>query len=168
MPTPGQTAIVLPVPAADPILNAVARSHPHAVRPGISAHVSLLYPWLPVSEVDDAEVSALAEVVGGTPRSVVQFEEVGREPGFVYLSSPGLTTLTDAVRARWPGVAPYGGRFGPNPVAHLSVAMGVTDEEAEQVAATAREHLPLKATLDEVWVVAHEDGWRVAHTFTLR
>jgi hypothetical protein len=41
MPTNGQSALVIPVPAADPLLASVAARYPGTVREGVPAHVSL-------------------------------------------------------------------------------------------------------------------------------
>ncbi|HEX3784284.1 MAG TPA: 2'-5' RNA ligase family protein [Pseudonocardiaceae bacterium] len=160
MPQQGQTAVIMPVPAADPILAAVAAEYPDAVRPGIPAHVSLLYPFLP-AEALDAEVSDwLSDLATRTPPLAPRFTELVVEPGFAHLSVPEFGPLTSAIRARWPEVVPYGGRFGPTPVAHLTIAMGFAPADADRITALTRPFLPLSVTVDELWLLALTSGWQ--------
>ena len=156
MPKPNQTAVVILVPAAKPMLSAMAAEYPEAVREGDPGHVSVLYPFLPVDGIDGA-VDWLGTFAANCPPIVTEFTEVGREPGFVYLANPPeLEPVVDAVRSRWPEVVPYGGRFGPSPAAHLTVAMGVTDEVAERIVVRVQEFLPLAARVEQLALVVFD------------
>ncbi|WP_410642539.1 2'-5' RNA ligase family protein [Amycolatopsis sp. lyj-346] len=160
MPEPGTTALVILLPAAEPALAAARRVDPALVRPGLPAHVTALYPFLPDGALTDevlAEVRSLAAAV--TPPEV-QLAELVVAPGFVALAAPALQAVADAVCARWPEVLPYGGRFGPRPVAHLTVAMGGSDETLERVAGDVRPLLPLADRAKSLQLVALTDrGW---------
>ncbi|HEX4226860.1 MAG TPA: 2'-5' RNA ligase family protein [Pseudonocardiaceae bacterium] len=156
MPKAGWTALVAPVPALDPLLARVEAARPGATRPGIPAHVTFLYPFLPMTELDATVTDWLAALAARHAPLSLQFTEVHVEPGFVYLASPLLESLTDEIRAHWPNLVPYLGQFGPNPVAHLSLAIGITDTSPiADLAATA---LPTTGRLEKLWLVGHDDG----------
>lgn len=156
MPKAGWTALVAPVPALDPLMARVAAACPGATRPGIPAHVTFLYPFLPMTELDATATDRLTALAAGHAPLSLEFTEVHVEPGFVYLASPLLAPLTEQIRANWPNLVPYLGQFGPNPVAHLSLAIGIADTDAvADLAATA---LPATGRLDKLWLVGHDNG----------
>ncbi|MBE1463766.1 2'-5' RNA ligase family protein [Kibdelosporangium phytohabitans] len=167
MPTPGQTAIVVPVPAADRLLWEVSGTHPQAVREGVAAHVSLLYPFLDVSHVDEEVLGWLREFAARTQPIAVEFLDVLSTPGFVHLPVPALRSLAAGIRARWPQVVPYGGRFGADPLPHVTLAMGLRAEDGAAVAERVRRFLPLTGSADRVWIVAYDDGWDLVEAFPL-
>ncbi|WP_353945236.1 2'-5' RNA ligase family protein [Streptomyces sp. HUAS MG91] len=160
MPPWGTTAVLALVPQAQPLLTLAAEVDPRVVRPGVPAHAALLYPWLPADRVDD---SALERLRGATPvgRIPVRLAEVERHDGFVAVPVPELGAAATAVRAAFPHQVPYGGRFGPNPPVHLTVALDADAQVAEAVADRAETLLPISAELTSVHVVALTPaGWR--------
>jgi hypothetical protein len=168
VPPQGQTALITPVPAADPILAAIAAEYPDAVRPGIPAHVSLLYPFLPADELDGGhpETSDWLTAFAVRTRPVrATFTDIATEPGFAYLSSPELTPLSTAIREQWPEITPYGGRFGAAPVAHLTVAMDFAAADTAGIVDLARQFLPLTVTVEELWLLALATTWRQVGRF---
>ena len=156
LPQPGWTALVAPVPALDPLLATIEAAHPGATRPGIPAHVTFLYPFLPLTALDSETTDWLAALAARHAPLTVEFAEVRVEPGFVYLDSPLLKPLTNEIRAHWPNLLPYLGQFGPDPVAHLSLAIGTTETDA--IATLATTALPVTATLDHLWLVGHHNN----------
>lgn len=161
MPQPGWTALVAPAPALDPVLDAIEAAHPGATRAAIPAHVTFLYPFLPSTELNGDTTGWLTALAARHAPLTLEFSEVHIEPGFVYLDSPSLAPLTEEIRAHWPTLIPYLGRFGPDPVAHLSLAIGIADPaETQAIAELAATALPKTAILDHLWLVGHEhDEW---------
>lgn len=157
----------MPVPAADPVLAEVADSHPHAVRPGLPAHVSLLYPFLDASRIDVTTLEWLRALAAAQPPVELSFDEVGREPGFVYLDASQLGALAEQVWGRWPEILPYGGQFGPRPGAHVTVAMGISEDEADSIAERAAKLLPMTGVVDRFWLVGFDQGWGLREEFRL-
>lgn len=151
---------MIEVPAAQVLLDAASGVNPALVRAGLPAHVTALYPFLPASELGDDVDEAVRGIAASTPSVAVRLTEVFTAPGFVGVGAPALQPVADAVCARWPEVQPYGGRFGPRPPVHLTVAMGAGDEEATEVAARTRRLLPLEDTPAALrLVVLTEEGW---------
>lgn len=152
MPETGDSALIIPVPAAAPLLSRVAEAVPGAVREGDVGHVTMLYPF---TTATPEELNAVAATL--KPVDVV-LDRVVREPGFVALTADGLAPITAAVRRHWPEVVPYRGRFGPAPEAHLTLAMGVTEADGDAIAALVS---PIAARLDQLWVLTYADAWQI-------
>jgi hypothetical protein len=160
VPEPGTTALVILLPAAEPVLAAARRVDPGLVRPGLPAHVTALYPFLPDSSLTSSVLAAVRSLASGVSPIEVRLDEFLTTPGFAALPAPSLQPVTDAVCSRWPGVLPYGGRFGPRPSAHVTVAMGGDEDVLSRVADEVRPLLPLTACATALQVVAlTERGW---------
>ncbi|MEV7585325.1 2'-5' RNA ligase family protein [Streptomyces erythrochromogenes] len=169
MPEPGTTAVVILVPDADPLLEAARGIDPALVRLGVPAHVSLLYPFVPepaLTRQDEDDVRSLA---ASFPAPDLLLEDMVTAPGFVAVPVPELQPVVDAFHARWPGLRPYGGRFGARPAAHVTVAMGADDPAtADRVRTAVGCLLPLRARAAAVQlVVLTEGGWRPRFTAPL-
>lgn len=166
MPNQGQTALLVPVPVADPLLAAAARSNPAAVRAGVPAHVSLAYPFVTLEEVPEAR-SWLRDFAELQPHVTLDLTEARQGPGWVYLPAAQMAPLVAATRARWPRLVPYDGRFGENPEPHVTLAMGVTQEQGAEIAARCQAALPLTAVADQIWLVRYDNGWIPVDTLRL-
>ena len=160
MPEPGTTALVILLPAAEPALDAARRVDPGLVRPGLPAHVTALYPFLPDASLNDEVLAAVRSLAAGVSPASVELSEVLVAPGFLALPAPSLQGITDAVCDRWPDVPPYGGRFGSRPPAHVTVAMGGEEETLSRVATEVRPLLPVTGRVEALQLVAlTERGW---------
>lgn len=165
MPRDGQTGIVIPVPEANPLLSAVAARFPDAVREGVPAHVSVLYPFLPDRELDDRVVGSLAELFARTSAMSVKLSNCCRHGDFVFMRpepADAVRELTGEIRRRWPRVVPYEGLY-EDVGAHLTVALHTTSERASAVEREiVPRWVPVAARLREAWLLAFVDGrWTV-------
>jgi hypothetical protein len=168
MPIQGQTGVAIPVPEADPLLRAVTARVPAAVREGVPAHVSLLYPFLPADELDDGVVKTLSELFAEQAPLAVEFRECRRRREFVYLPPDprsGLEELTSELRRLWPDVTPYEGIY-EEIEPHVTVALHTTPERAAEI---EREvvpgWLPISAELREAWLVVFDGQWQLNRQF---
>src|SRR5665811_471565 len=66
-PPPTQTAVIVPVPAADSLVDEHRRHLDVAASWGVPAHVSVLYPFVEPAQVDDQLIATLATVFGSVP-----------------------------------------------------------------------------------------------------
>ncbi|MFJ7586693.1 2'-5' RNA ligase family protein [Streptomyces sp. NPDC097617] len=169
MPEPGTTAVVILLPDAAPLLEAVRRIDPALVRHGVPAHVSLLYPFVPESALTGQDEKGVRSLAASFPAADLLLGEVVAEPGFVAVAVPELQPVVDAFHARWPGLRPYRGRFGPWPAAHLTVALGADNPTAATpVRDAVGSLLPLRTRAAAVQLVAlTENGWRARLTAPL-
>ncbi|WP_399894961.1 2'-5' RNA ligase family protein [Streptomyces sp. BBFR51] len=156
----GTTAVLAMMPDAGPLLRSAAEVDARAVRPGVPAHAALLYPWLAVDEVGEPELHRL-RVALPVGRVHVRMSSVERSGGFVGVPVPELGAVAKAVRTAFPEHAPYGGRFGPNPPVHVTVALDAAPEPAADIARRTAAALPITTEIDSLHVVAlTPTGWR--------
>ncbi|HVX46078.1 MAG TPA: 2'-5' RNA ligase family protein [Mycobacteriales bacterium] len=155
----GTTALVALLPAAEVLSAAI---DPALVRAELPAHVTIRYPFVPLSD-------AVAEVVAQQPAVTVELATLVEERGFVGLAVPELEPVRAATLRRWPEPLPYGGRFGPAPPLHLTVAMGASADDAARVREAVRELLPIRDRVVELQLVElTSGGWRPQARFPLR
>jgi len=118
---------------------------------GLPAHVTLVFPFVPASQLDQPVIASLAEVLGEVNRFEFGFAEAARFPTTLYLApvpaSPFIH-LTEAIVNRFPAHPPYEGAFD-DVVPHLTVAHGDAAllDEAE---ADVERHLPIRSEAREV------------------
>ncbi|MFC8126291.1 2'-5' RNA ligase family protein [Streptomyces sp. NPDC057302] len=111
---PGDTALTIEVPEADPL-----------VRAGFPAHVTVLYPFVHESLLDAAAHRELTGLFAGHDAFTLTFAEFARYPGVLYLDPwphTPVTALTKDLTRRWPRAVPYRGIFEPPLAPHLTVA----------------------------------------------
>lgn len=114
------------------------------------AHVTLLYPFLPVRSVDAVAERTLCSLMLATAAFDFSLASVGRFPGVVYLApepAAPFVALTGALVERWPEHPPYGGAY-PEVVPHVTLAYG------EAVPEDVLARLPLRVRAREVWLMA--------------
>jgi 2'-5' RNA ligase len=159
----GQSAVVVPVPAAEPVVGYWRERYDASAAQGMPAHVTALYPFLPEERLTREVVAALRELCAAIPAQEVRFRRTARFPAVLYLEpapAAGLRSLTLAIAERWPEAPPYGGRFD-EVVPHLTVANGVDDEVLDDVDTEIRRRLPVTARLVAAALyVSDGERWR--------
>jgi 2'-5' RNA ligase len=119
---PRCTALILAVPEADPAVGALRLQHDPSAALGVPAHVTILFPFAPPEEIDDA---ALRELFAAHASFDFVLDRVERFPeGAVWLHpepSEPFIALTRAVWRRWPEFPPYEG-LHDEPIPHLTVS----------------------------------------------
>lgn len=111
---PGDTALIVRVPEADFLMQGE-----------LSAHVTVLIPFLPVQRIDGAVQEQLIDLLRSHDSFDLTFARIGRHPGLLYLDPQPhapLRALTRELTRRWPGVVPYWGIFGAGLAPHLTIA----------------------------------------------
>jgi 2'-5' RNA ligase len=169
-----QSALIVTIPEAE---EAVA---PHRARfdvpasYGIPAHVTVLFPFMPPSEVDAHVIETLAAAICTIPTFDATFESTGwfgtdvlwlaPMPGAVFAA---LTTVVADAFADYP---PFGGRHEVV-VPHLTVGHAVAaGTELLEAEAHVLRCLPIRAPVTEVALWCGTDvpgGWRRAKGFPL-
>ncbi|MFF0740250.1 2'-5' RNA ligase family protein [Streptomyces sp. NPDC004111] len=163
---PGTTAVLVMLPDADPLLEIAGRLDARTVRPGVPAHAALLYPWLPADRIGAAELdrlrAALVEAAAGAGRIPLLLDEVELTGSFVGVPVPELHAAASSVRTAFPEQVPYGGRFGPDPRVHVTVAMDADARTAADIARRVTGRLPIRTEVSAVHVVAlTPEGWQI-------
>jgi hypothetical protein len=167
-----QTAILLCVPEAEPLVHEWRLKGDPSASHGVPAHVTLLYPFLPAAAVDDGVLAELEWFFRGVDSFDVSFASIGRfEPaGVVYLKPAGnaLLELTRALARRWPECPPYEGDVPIDEVIpHLTIVQ--TDDRAlrRSAADAISPRLPFRAVAAAaaLWICDETEEWSEHATF---
>ena len=166
-----ESALLVPVPAAEPLVHAHRLTYDPVAAAGIPAHVTILYPFVPPDQLTPAVDTAVKDALDGF--AVFDFALTRAErfdDGVLYLApepAGPFNALTAAIAARWPEHPPYGGVFD-HVVPHLTVAIA---EGAPVDALVPELHagLPINTRAEEVCLmVGREQGiWELRERFRL-
>jgi 2'-5' RNA ligase len=178
-----QSALLLPVPAAEAAVGPHrARLDPSA-RDGVPAHVTVLYPFLPPTEIGPDVLATLSRLFAGVPRFSFTLDRV-RWFGelVVYLGAADespFRALTELAAQAYPECPPYGGRY-EDVVPHLTIGQrdgligqgdGLTELRA--TAEAVRPLLPITAEATRVILMTGPDPnrqpgpWHTVTSFPL-
>ena len=162
--TPGPVASGLAVPFLLPQTLAALRGRwDRTALAGGSAHVTILYPFLPCEALGPAERTELVAIAGKVPAFEVSFERVRRFADLVWIEpepADAFVALTAAVVERWPDHPPYGGAF-ETVIPHLTLVES-GDAPLEVIAEMAAHVAPFvrRAQRLELWCQDAAGRWR--------
>jgi 2'-5' RNA ligase len=155
-----ETALLVPVPAAEPVVERHRLAHDPAAVGGVPAHITILYPFVPPPALDDSVERKVAEVLHGFSAFAFELRDVRRFPGGALYLAPEpvepFIALTNAFAVRWPEHPPYDGSF-TEIVPHLTVAM-TPGAPVHEIARELDGGLPIASRADEVWLMEGRKG----------
>jgi hypothetical protein len=159
------------VPEAETLVGPLRERHDAAAGAGLPAHITILYPFLPVYRIEFTDLARLSAFFAATPTIAYALTEVRRFPGVVYLAPEPdrpMRELISRLRALYPEYPPYGGKY-PEVVPHLTVAQTEEVEVLDEVAAALAGGLPIRCSATEAWLMMEDDQgrWRAGHRFAL-
>ncbi len=166
-----ESALVVLVPDAEPLVDSFRQKYDPSAAEGIPAHITILYPFLPPDRIDTAVLGLLRECFARVAPFRFSLAKTERLAAEVLYLAPDPTEpfreLTLAVWNRYPQTPPYGGKHA-SIVPHLTVAQLATEREVDRVAAAfakaSPEKLPIHAAATEVALMDNRSGrWQV-HT----
>jgi 2'-5' RNA ligase superfamily len=164
------SAIVVLVPEAEHLVDALRARHDPAAALGVPAHVTVLFPF--VSPVNDDTIRRVAEIASRHAPFATTFGTVERFPGLVVWLRPEpsepFSALIDGFVAEFPDWPPYGGAVA-EPIPHLTVADGVDADTAAALEAELESGLPLTSRVTELTLLVGDDAqrWTLARTWPL-
>jgi hypothetical protein len=164
-----ESAILLEVPEADPLVHELRLEGDASASLGVPAHVTLLYPF--VDDPDPGVVEELRWFFAGVDGFPLNFSSVGEFPAVVYLApdqAAEVSGLIDALVRRWPDHPPFGGVF-EEVVPHLTVVNTSDRAMRARARAAVEPGLPVRSSANEASLWVHEDGseWRCLDRFPL-
>jgi 2'-5' RNA ligase len=168
------TGFVVAVPEAEPLVSGLRSRFAPSATEGVSAHITVLYPFMPPAQVTpDVLAHAAAAVLGLAPFDFL-LARVKRFPGVLYLAPEPVApfvALTEALVRTFPAYPPFGG-VHDRIVPHLTVAQGDDDtlRRAEAELRTGlREHGPVAASCRRLCLLQNAgDRWSEWHQLALR
>lgn len=167
---PPESALLVPVPEAEPYVQHHRFRHDAVAIRGVPAHITVLYPFIRPDEISDSTTAALREVLARFAEFRFRLTRLDHFPeGATYLApepAAPFVDLTVAVAERFPTYPPYGGAYA-RVIPHLTVAES-PDAPAGELAAIER-HLPIQCVAREAWLMVEDDEhrWRTRSQFTL-
>ena len=155
-----QSVITLSIPEADSVLSYVRSSFNGDVPlAGVPAHITLLYPWMPPSRINETVIAELASVFAGSHEFDFTLK-VGWFDQEVLLLVPEnprpFVDLTKAIINRWPEFPYYGGEY-EQIEPHVTLAYGDHDNLSKLAVGIASQ-IPVTARASFVTLCTGEPG----------
>jgi 2'-5' RNA ligase len=152
-----ETALIVPMAAAERAVSRHRASLDPAASWGVPAHVTVLYPFLPPDRIDDEVIAAVGQLVRAVPRFEVTFGRVEWFGDTVVWLAPRpdrpFRDLTAAVWDRFPEVPPYGGAYA-DVVPHLTIGQDAARSELARAADAVSAQLPIVTAVEVVRLIA--------------
>ena len=120
-----ESGVVIEVPEAEALVADWRQQHDPAAGSGVPAHITILYPFMPPSQLTQESLDALQVIAAGTAPFRFGLVAVDEFPGLLWLRpdpSSELLALMARVWAAYPRFPAYDGRY-PEPSPHLTVAV---------------------------------------------
>ncbi|HWG74220.1 MAG TPA: 2'-5' RNA ligase family protein [Acidimicrobiales bacterium] len=156
-----QSAVLVPVPAAEALVERWRLEHDPVAPAGVPAHITLIVPWLPPDELGDDDLDELAAALAEVPAFEFSLSQVGWFGRSVLWLGPEPTApflaLTAMLAERF-GTPPWDDEFD-EVVPHLTVGHASDGVELTKVADELEAGLPIACRADQVWVMVG-DGVR--------
>jgi 2'-5' RNA ligase superfamily len=170
---PTQSALIVPVPAAEPAVAVWRTELDRAASWGVPAHVTVLYPFLEPQRIDDDVIAELQTITGSITAFDLALERVEWFGDVVVWLAPDpdlpFRALTKAVWDRYPECPPYAGAHS-DPIPHLTIGDGGPRERLNAAAEEVRRHLPLRTRVERLSLIAGSDApgsWHALDEFEL-
>ena len=168
-----QTALLVEIPAAEPVVGRHrARLDANAAR-GVPAHVTVLFPFVPVSRLGTAELDRLGRLFTEVPAFDVWLDHTdwfGTSVLWVGPRDPGpFRELTARVFAAFPDYPPYEGLIEVV-VPHLTVGEDSQVDEMRRAEGQIARRLPVADRVTAVTLIAESSRggqWRTVASFPL-
>ena len=167
------SALVVPVPEADPVVGAFRADLDSGAALGVPSHITILYPFMPTSALDTNVIARLRALVASIDVFEVALTSIGWFGHDVVYVRPEpdfeLRRMTALVEAQWPQWAPYEGAH-PDPTPHLTIGDNGDFAAMGQAADAVRQSLPLRIEVSEVQLyagTAEAGTWHHRLTFPL-
>jgi 2'-5' RNA ligase len=160
--TVGESAIIVPVNVPVGVNRLRERMDPSAAD-GVPAHITLIYPFMPPSELKDDVRRRVEAIVAAESGFAFVLANVGRWPNVVYLEpepDEPFRRLTNALAQAFPDYPPYEGVY-EDVIPHLTVAADAPDDYFDAAEHALPAFLPVRDFAREAWLIGHtpEQSW---------
>ncbi len=165
-----QSAVILPVPDAEPVVGRYRMEYDPVAIAGVPAHITLMVPWLPIEEITAADVAELRRLLLSVPAFDYELTMVGWFGRRVLWLAPEpaepFVKLTGMLGGTF-GTSHYDDEFD-EVVPHLTVGHASDGVELAGVAAALKPALPIRCRAREVWVMVGDGQvWKMRDRLAL-
>lgn len=174
-----ETALLVPVPAAERAVRRHRVRLDEAARDGVPAHITVLYPFLPPAGIGEPVLASLTGLFAGLAAFEFILDRIGWFGDQVVWLGPRdpapFTALTIMAFAAFPSCPPYGGQH-PEVIPHLTIGHAGGPQALRAAAGSVCPCLPIRAAAAEVILMAGPrpgtpgtppGQWRTIATFPL-
>lgn len=167
--TPTETAVIVALPEAEEAVGRLRAELDRSAAWGVPAHLTVLYPFLPPSAVDQRVLAALTAAVATVPAfevALVRCEWFGEQ--VLWLApepAQPFRRLTLAIHRRFPDHPPYRGAHS-DLVPHLTVGHDAPVRALRAAAAEIAPRLPIRARVRTVRLIQGSTAAGSWHTVT--
>lgn len=151
-----ESAVIVAVPAAELAVGEYRRRFDSSAAKGVPAHVTVLYPFVPPSQMGDDVLAAVATAVATVQRFGASWRTTGWFGEEVLWLAPepaaSFRALTTAVSRAFPEHPPYDGQFD-DVTPHLTVGHLGSADQLRAVELEVRSHLPISMDVTHVQVI---------------
>lgn len=148
-----QSALLLPVPAAEPAVGPHRARLDEAAWDGVPAHITVLYPFLPPAGIGDSVLVSLGTLFAGLAAFEFALDRVGWFGDEVVWLGPRdpapFTAMTNLVFTTFPSCPPYGGQHS-EVIPHLTIGHSGGPQALRTAAESVSPCLPIEAAAEEV------------------
>jgi hypothetical protein len=141
-----------------------------SAREGMPPHVTLIYPFLPLHEIDGRRLRELTNFFAATTQFKVRLDGIAGFPGVVYLvpqPTERFVELVNGLVRLYPQVPPYGGIF-QSVIPHMTLAESADPEVQDGLMSEVAPLLPIETKATEVWLMVRRGGrWKTKASFAL-
>ena len=158
LPGAPESAILVPVPEAEPVVGKLRARLDRSADRGIPAHVTVLYPFVPPGQITAAVIEMAAAAVQSVPGFGCRFASTdwfGEDVLWLAPEPAGpFRALTAAVHAAFPQYPPFGGAFA-DVIPHLTIGDRPEDGIGALRAAEAQvmPMLPVHTHVSHAWLM---------------
>lgn len=168
-----QTALIAEIPAAESVVGPHRALLDASTARGVPAHITILFPFVPVGRLGAAELSLLSKLFAEVPAFDVRLDHTDWFDTSVLWLGPQdpapFRDLTARVFAAFPDYPPYEGRF-EDAVPHLTVGEAGPVDEMRRAENQIAGSLPVNDRVTAVTLLAESSRggqWATLVSFAL-
>jgi 2'-5' RNA ligase len=167
------SGLIVEVPEVEPAVGELRSSLDGNARLGIPAHITVLFPFVPPSEIDDTVLRRLAGIFAAVPAFEHRLVRTSWFDDDVLWLAPEdgapFRSLTESVQREFPGYLPFGGQYeGVTP--HLTIAHHCPLDQMQSAERLVQGQLPVTCSARAVSLMVQRDTsgtWSRAASFAL-
>lgn len=167
-----ESALLVPVPAAEWAVDPWRQRLDRSARLGMPAHITVLYPFAPPATIGPSAIQRLDNLFQNVQPFEFTLSAIGWFDSRVLYLTPtpraSFVGLTAGIAAEFPDNPPYKGTFDEI-IPHLTMAEGARQFRLRRAARRVAPYLPIQATASEVWLMAPDPSghWGIVQKFPL-
>ncbi len=161
------STLIILVPEAEALVAPFRQEHDPSAAAGMPAHITLLYPFMPATEINEPVLEQLRSLFCSFAKFDFRLAQSARFPDTLYLAPEPerpFEMIVSRLAEQFPDFPPYGG-IHETVIPHLTIAHAEDDPALDAIEASflvaADGRLPLEAVADCVWLYENRgQGWQ--------